>query len=116
MSTAPLASDLPPGEYAIVELFGHVTLIGRIAEVERFGAKMLAIEPLFAGQLLPCVFHGGSAIYRLTPCDAATAFRHQPHAAYQLPVTIRAIVPPALLPGPAAPDSEHELGPGDGIY
>ena len=37
------------GEYAIVELFGHTTLVGRVAEVERFGAKMLALEPIFAG-------------------------------------------------------------------
>ena len=37
------AAAHPPGEYAIVELFGHTTLVGRIAEVERFGAKMMAL-------------------------------------------------------------------------
>ncbi len=90
-------------EYAIVELFGHVTLVGRIEEVERFGSKMLAIEPLFAGSMLPPVFHGGAAIYRLTPCSAAVAWRRQPTSGYQLPPAILAVVPPVLLPAEAEP-------------
>ena len=47
----------PPGDYCILELFGHMTLVGRFCEVERFGTKMLAIEPLFNSILLPAVFH-----------------------------------------------------------
>ena len=90
----------PGGEYAIVELFGHTTLIGRYEEVERFGAKMLALEPLFRDQLLPAVFHGGSAIYRFTPCSAEVAFNRQPTRGYQLPDAVRAIVPPLLLESP----------------
>ncbi len=92
----------PDGEYAIVELFGHTTLVGRIAEVERFGAKMLAIEPLFKGEFLPAVFHGGAAIYRLTPCSASVAFTRSPQHGYQLPPSILAIVPATLLPAPSA--------------
>lgn len=92
----------PPGDYAIVELFGHTTLVGRIAEVERFGAKMMALEPLFRDELLPAVFHGGAAIYRLTPCSAETAFARQPKHEWQLPAPIRCIVPAALLEAPAA--------------
>lgn len=95
--------DHPPGEYAILELFGHTTLVGRIAEVERFGTKMLAIEPLFNGKLLSVVFHGGAAIYRLTPCSADIAWKRQPTASYQLPPPILAIVPVALLPAPEQP-------------
>jgi hypothetical protein len=91
----------PPGDYAIVELFGHTTLVGRIAEVERFGTKMLAIEPLFDDLLLGVVFHGGAAIYRLTPCSAVVAYAKQPRQGYQLPPAIRAIVPDALLEAPA---------------
>jgi hypothetical protein len=53
--TVASAAELPPGEYAIVELLGHTTIVGRIGEVERFGAKMMAIEPLFAGALLPVI-------------------------------------------------------------
>ncbi|MBW6399997.1 hypothetical protein KPL78_19205 [Roseomonas sp. HJA6] len=90
----------PPGEWAIVELFGHTTLVGRIALVERFGAKMLALEPLFGGELLPAVFHGGAAIYRLTPCSAEVAHARQPREPWQIPAPIRAILPAAMLAAP----------------
>lgn len=91
------ATPHPPGEYAIVELFGHTTLVGRVAEVERFGAKMMALEPLFRGELLPAVFHGGAAIYRLTPCSAEVAFARGPKDEWQIPTAIRCIIPPAML-------------------
>ena len=95
---------LPEGEYCIVELMGHSTLVGRFAEVERFGTKMLAIEPLFNGILLGVVFHGGAAIYRLTPCSRDTAWDRQPRQEYQLPPAIRAVVPiEALSPPDLAP-------------
>ncbi|HLX18486.1 MAG TPA: hypothetical protein VKS24_25135 [Bradyrhizobium sp.] len=93
-------SDFPPGEYAIVELFGHTTLVGRIAEVERFGAKMLALEPLFEGEFLPAIFHGGAAIYRLTPCSAEVAFARGATESWELPAAIRAILPVEALPAP----------------
>jgi hypothetical protein len=47
------AADLPEGDYAIAEMMGHSTMIGRYAEVERFGTKMLHIEPIWEGKLLP---------------------------------------------------------------
>jgi hypothetical protein len=106
------APERPPGEYAIVELFGHTTLVGRIEEVERFGAKMLALEPLFKDELLPVVFHGGAAIYRLTPCSAAVAFAKQPRHEYQLPTAIRCIVPELLLTAPEAA-AVHDAEPDD---
>ena len=99
---APLAWEaVADGEYAILELFGHTTLVGRIAEVERFGTKMLAIEPLFNGALLPPVYHGGAAIYRLSPCSRQVAWEKQPKEGWQLPSAIRAIVPTEALPAPA---------------
>lgn len=98
--TVEVKAERPPGEYCIVELMGHTTLVGRYAEVERFGTKMLAIEPLFAGTMLPPIFHGGSSIYRLTPCSAEVAYANQPTQEYQIPPTIRAIVPVTVLPAP----------------
>ncbi len=94
--------DLPPGDYAIVEIMGHQSLVGRIAEVTRFGAGMLQIEPIFDGALLPPVLQGGAAIYRLTPCSPATAFARAPKASqrWALPDAIKATLPPALLVGP----------------
>lgn len=107
----------PPGEYAIVELFGHQTLVGRIAEVERFGGKMLAIEPLYDGTMLPVVYQGGAAIYRLTPCSAEVAHMKQPRAAYQLPTAIRATLPATLLEyktsGTETVLAFHEIEPDD---
>lgn len=48
IDTTPIsATDMPPGDYAIVEALGHRTLIGRVTEIERFGTKMLQVEPLF---------------------------------------------------------------------
>lgn len=116
MTEASDATLPPPGEYAIVELFGHTTLVGRVEEVERFGAKMLAIEPLFRDVLLPAVFHGGAAIYRFTPCTPAVAHTRQPRRAYQLPDAIRCIVPAPLLAAPetsavydyAEPDQDED--------
>lgn len=117
-TTAAPAHDLPAGDYAIVELFGHTTLVGRIAEVERFGTKMLAIEPLFNGHLLPAVFHGGAAIYRLTPCSADVAWDRQPRQNYQLPPAILATVPPLMLPPVEPPPHWNEAeddGDDDGM-
>ena len=85
--------SLPSGDYCILELFGHITLVGRYREVEMIGTKMLAIEPLFCDELLPVVFHGGASVYRLTPCEAETARKYQPRE-------IRTNVPVALLPSP----------------
>ena len=103
----------PSGEFCIVELFGHQTLVGRFEEVERFGTKMLALEPLFNDQLLNVVYHGGQSIYRLTPCSADTAFRRQPRNGFQLPPAIRAVVPVALLESPAAPSDSPWSDPED---
>lgn len=95
---APIARPL--GDYAIVEVLGHRTIVGRIAEVERFGTKMLAIEPIWQDELLPAVMIGGASIYQLTSCSAEVAFAKQPRAAYQLPPSIAATVPAPALPAP----------------
>lgn len=103
------AESLPDGDYAIVELFGHTTLVGRVSEVERFGSKMLALEPLFNGTLMDAVLHGGAAIYRLTPCSPQIAWERQPRDLWQLPPAIRVVVPPAALPSPEpAPERDYE--------
>ena len=94
------AGKLPDGEYAIVEILGYSTLVGRIAEVERFGTKMMAVECLFRGELLPVIFQGGASIYRMTPCSKAVAWHRGPKHTYQLPPAVAAIVPPELLPPP----------------
>lgn len=101
-------APLPAGEYAIVECLGHRTLIGRIAEVERFGTKMLSIEPLFKGELLPAVLVGGGSLYALTPCSAEVAARRGPQEDYQLPQSLRATLPPAMLPAPTTDEDDAD--------
>jgi hypothetical protein len=96
----------PPGDYAIVEVMGHRTIVGRISEVERFGTKLLAIEAIWQSELLPAALIGGASIYQLTPCTAATAFERQPKHHWQLPPTIVAIAPQPALPAPE-PDAEE---------
>lgn len=91
------ATPYPPGEYAIVEIFGRICLTGRIAHVERFGASMLALEAIFRGQLLPPVFQSGASIYRLTPCTAEVAFARSSNSLWELPEAMRAALPPPLL-------------------
>jgi hypothetical protein len=94
-------SALPPGEYAIVEVLGHRTIIGRVEEVERFGAKLMSIEAVFNGALLDAVMIGGSSIYQFTPCSPEVAEARQPKEDWQLPPSIRAVLPIAALPAPA---------------
>ncbi len=120
MDTITQPKDFPPGDYCIVELFGHSTLVGRFAEIERFGTKMLAIEPLFKGEMLPVVYHGGAAIYRLTPCSAQIAWDRQPQESYQIPPSIAAIAPAALLERTSVNATDDRGGPfdddGDGPF
>lgn len=101
MSTAisiNTVADLPEGEYAIVEALGHRTLVGRVSEVERFGTKMLQVEPMFGQVMLGAVLLGGGSIYQFTPCDAATAYARRPQHTYQLPASVAATIPPIALP------------------
>jgi hypothetical protein len=104
---APAAADLPPGDYAIAEIMGHSTMIGRYTEVERFGTKMLSLEPIWENKLLPAVFVGGASLYRFTPCSRETAFDRQPKHRYQLPPAVAATLPPEQ---PAALSAPDELG------
>lgn len=97
--TQPItASDMPAGEYAIVKALGHRTLVGRVLEIERFGTKMLQVEPLFGDVMLGPVLLGGGSIYQFTPCSAAIAFARRPKETYQLPPSVAAVVPPLALP------------------
>lgn len=95
------------GEWAIVEILGHRTLVGRIVEVERFGTKMMQIEPLFSGELLEPIFHAGASLYAVTPCSPAVAWARQPRSDYQLPGSIRARLPVPELPPPNV-DQDHD--------
>lgn len=102
-------TNLPDGEYAIVEVLGHRTIVGRIEEVERFGAKLMSIEPIFQGKLLAAVLIGGGSIYQFTPCNREIAIARAPKQDWQLPASIRAAMPPVALPAPVVElEDEYE--------
>lgn len=91
------AIELPDGEYAIVECLGHQTLVGRYSEIERFGTKLLVVEPIFDGALLPPTYRGGASIYALTPCTKDVAAAKAAKSKWELPQAVLAAMPPALL-------------------
>ncbi len=101
--------ELPDGDYAIVELLGHRTLIGRVAEIERFGTKLLQVEAIFQDRLLTPTLHHGNAIYGMTPCSRDVARQRQAKHDYQLPAPLLATIGPDALPAPAAPATVADL-------
>jgi hypothetical protein len=113
------AIEFPEGEYAIVEVLGHRTIVGLIEEVERFGAKLMSIRPIYAGNLLAPVLIGGGSIYQFTPCRRETAIARAPKDIFSLPTSIRAALPPELLPasaGATARDHDDDMCPHCGMY
>lgn len=54
-------------EWAKVELMGHRVRVGRVCEVERFGGKLLQIEPIDDdGAAQPTELYGSAAIFCVT--------------------------------------------------
>lgn len=104
VAETPPAPELPDGEYAIVEVLGHRTYVGRVTEVERFSTKLMSIEPLYDGALLAPILIGGGSLYQFTPCSKEVAAARCPKSIWDLPTSIRATLPAAMLPAPAYPN------------
>lgn len=68
----------PDGEYAVVEIFGHIRHVGRYREVERFGQKFCEIEPIHNEAFQTPVLVGGASIFRFTPVTAEYAWANAP--------------------------------------
>lgn len=66
-------------EWAVVEIFGHRRHVGRVREVERFGAKMLRVDIPLRGDPAEhgwtTHFYAGSSIFSFTITDEASALR-----------------------------------------
>lgn len=93
-----LENPLPDGDYAIIECLGHRTVVGKVAEVERFGTTMLEVEPVFDKGLLPAIYLGGGSLYAVTPCTREVAWLRRPTRQYELPPSLRATLETPALP------------------
>lgn len=72
---ATLGTDEPDAapQWAVVELMGHVRLVGILSEESKFGTTMGRIDILQRdGSMITQWFSGGS-VYRVTPTDEASA-------------------------------------------
>ena len=68
------ASETAP-EYAVIEIFGHRRLAGRIMEVEQYGTKLLRIDVPKDGKFengFTSQMYGGASLFSVTPCDLGT--------------------------------------------
>lgn len=71
--------------WAVVELMGHVRLVGEVAEVEMFGTKMGRIDVLERSGDRVTQYFAGGAVYRITPTDEAAAREMmKPYEPYRL--------------------------------
>jgi hypothetical protein len=87
--------------WAIIDLFGHTRLAGRVSEVQQFGTSMCRIEvPEVDGRPGFTRDVGGTAIFGMTDVseDLAVAFTRQqrtaPVQAYELKMLPAAAEPP----------------------
>ena len=114
--------------WAIVEAMGHQQVAGKVSEAIQYGTPMLRVDVyvtkthegagmVAAGIEEPDVedkvrvatqYYGGASIYRLTPCDEATALAAMDRAvnSYTVPEVVRAAVERALPP-PESPNFDY---------
>lgn len=100
--------DLESGMWAIVELMGHVRLVGYVTEVEAFGRKMGRIDIETPEGSVTQLF-GGEAVYRITPTteEIARAWNENPPSPIR-PWNLRELAP--ALAEPADDDGPPDHG------
>lgn len=79
-------------EWALVELFGHQKIVGKITEASLAGGAFLRVDvPEFNGQPGFTRFYGPGAIYSINPVTEEIArglamqYRNEPVQRYELP-------------------------------
>lgn len=77
-ATEPNPPAHPEGDYAVVELFGHIRHVGRVTETQRFGESFCTVEPIEDGEFKLPVTVGGKSIFRITAVSPEQAFAMAP--------------------------------------
>ncbi len=99
--------------WAVVELFGHQVIAGRIAQDASLGVPMLRVDvPEIGGRAAFTKFYGSGAVYAVAPCTEEYA-RHV--ADYYKPKPITVYVPEMRqLPRPYTDSDDNPEGREDG--
>jgi hypothetical protein len=103
--------------WAIVELFGHAKIAGRISEVQKYGTTLLRVD-IPAGTANPAFTRdfGGGAIYSITYVTESIA-RRAAEVMSPLPVTVYGVIAPERqlsLPEVEFVPDDESLFPPDG--
>jgi hypothetical protein len=79
-------------EWALVELFGHQKIVGKVSEATLAGGAFLRVDvPAFDGAAAFTRFYGPGAIYSINPVTEEIArgllehYRHEPVSRFELP-------------------------------
>lgn len=79
--------------WALVELFGHQKIVGRVTETTMFGGALLRVDvPAFNNEPAFTRFYNPKAVYSLNPVTEEVArglmtrYRNVPVEAYELPL------------------------------
>lgn len=101
------ATVAPPlEEWAVVEMMGHLTRVGRVSTVKRFGAELMQIE-IPAGDGFVTEDVGGSSLYRVRYVSEEVA-----RAAAARMADPRPVQPAAYRERPALEHRDDEMDDG----
>ena len=90
-------------EWALVELFGHQKIVGKVSETSLAGGAFLRVDvPALGDSPAFTRFYGPGAIYSINPVteDIArglmTRYRNEPVSRYELPQIAEKVIDPDL--------------------
>jgi hypothetical protein len=99
-------------EWAVVELFGHQRIAGKVSEATIGGCAFVRVDvPATTDRSPYTKYFGNGAIYAMTPCDEQVAILAA-HEIERYNVPIRVAMPKQLAPSPVREDaSDRETDP-----
>lgn len=103
-------------EWALVELFGHQKIVGKVSEASLAGGAFLRVDvPSFNGAAAFTRFYGPGAIYSIAPVTEEiarglmTQYRNEPVSRFELPQLAEKVESP-LVPTTDKPDYCPDCG------